>query len=165
LIIAPNSMFLDYISDVLPSLGVYGVESNTYIFWAKKVLGWDDSYIVSNQELKESKEFKGKSSFLSVLKSFLDDYEQELLDNLPFSRKEAVRQRYFELKEAHPHIALDERIRLSIERANLEQQFNKGYVGGYFEESRSSVSKKDLDLYLKKALSPTTIYKALFEDK
>ncbi len=166
LIIAPNKMFLDYISDVLPGLGVYGVESNTYIFWAKKVLGWDDSYIVSPDELKESKEFKGKSSFLKILKKFLDSYEQELLDNLPYSRKESVKQRYFELKEMHPHISLDERIRLSIERANLELQFNKGYVGAYFDESRREAPPtKDIDLYLKKALSPITVYKALFESK
>ena len=34
LIVAPNRMFLDYISDVLPSLGVSGVSTLTYLFWA-----------------------------------------------------------------------------------------------------------------------------------
>jgi len=42
LIIAPNSMFIDYISDVLPTLGVESIGRNTYLFWAKTVLNWDN---------------------------------------------------------------------------------------------------------------------------
>ncbi|MFA5623027.1 MAG: UvrD-helicase domain-containing protein, partial [Candidatus Dojkabacteria bacterium] len=54
LIIGPNKMFLDYITDVLPSLGIENVLANTYIFWAKSVLGWDNTYILhpSKEDLK-----------------------------------------------------------------------------------------------------------------
>lgn len=39
IIFAPNRMFLDYISDVLPELGVGDIRQNTFSDWAAEVLG------------------------------------------------------------------------------------------------------------------------------
>ncbi|QQE80138.1 UvrD-helicase domain-containing protein [Alicyclobacillus sp. SO9] len=40
-IFAPNEMFMDYISDVLPELGVGGVQQTTFTAWALKVLNYE----------------------------------------------------------------------------------------------------------------------------
>lgn len=163
LIIAPNKMFLDYISDVLPSLGVYGVESNTYIFWAKKVLSWDESHSISPTELLSSKEVKGSMEFLYLLKDFLNEYEDELLRDLKHPNRAAVERRYLELKEKYPQIALEERMLLSIERATLEEKLNRTHVGSYFSEESDTAISKEVRDYLKKMLSPLEIYRRFFE--
>lgn len=41
IIFAPNRMFLDYISDVLPELGVGNIAQSTFPDWAAEVLGVD----------------------------------------------------------------------------------------------------------------------------
>lgn len=42
IIFAPNQMFLDYISDVLPELGVGGVQQTTFAEWALGILSEND---------------------------------------------------------------------------------------------------------------------------
>lgn len=41
-IFAPNHMFIDYISEVLPELGVGDIQQNTFSDWAAEVLGLDE---------------------------------------------------------------------------------------------------------------------------
>lgn len=41
IIFAPNHMFIDYISEVLPELGVGDIQQSTYSDWAAKILGLD----------------------------------------------------------------------------------------------------------------------------
>ena len=111
-------MFLDYIADVLPSLGIDSVEANTYIFWAKNILGWDKTYVLhpSDEDL-EIKEYKGSLEFLDILDSYFEEFESELLESIPYSRKDIVRRRYYELKKTYPNITMDERLTLSLEYA------------------------------------------------
>lgn len=166
LLIAPNKMFLDYISEVLPSLGVFGIESNTYIFWAKKVLNWDDSYLLSPQTSLKSKEFKGGFAFIPLLKKYLEEYEEKVLESIPYSRKDSVQKRYYELKESFPQISVMERIKLALERAVLEKQFEKKTTGSFMGiDSISEELRKKIDAYVKRSFDPIKVYKSIFASK
>ena len=118
LIIAPNQMFIDYVSDVLPNLGVRKVETLTYLFWAKKILEWDDYYTVSTEEENlEFKEFKGSRDFIKILDKYFYDFEENLLENIPSSMAEVIADRYHQLKEEYSDIDMIERVSLATEYA------------------------------------------------
>jgi DNA helicase-2/ATP-dependent DNA helicase PcrA len=50
LVIAPNQIFIDYVSDVLPNLGVSKVDTETYLFLGKSVLDWNNRFTISNKK-------------------------------------------------------------------------------------------------------------------
>lgn len=163
LIIAPNKMFLDYISDVLPSLGVHGVETNTYMFWAKNILGWNDDYILyPGEENLEYKEFKGSLEFIKILDRYFEDYEEELLDNIPYSRKDVVRRRYYELKQTYPYITMIERLDLATEYAIAQKQF-KEQITGQFMGNRDTEIRREIKKYVNNKTKIVDIYRNLFK--
>jgi DNA helicase II / ATP-dependent DNA helicase PcrA len=165
LIIAPNKMFLDYISDVLPSLGIQHVEGNTYMFWAKNILGWNDTYTIhKGKEDLSIKEYKGSKSFISLLDTYFEDFESELLDNIPYSRRDTIRKRYYELKETYPYITMDERLNLSLEYTFAQKQFKQnrtGYIGGKTELEKKK--KIEISKYFKKMTIPIDLYRNMFK--
>ncbi|MFC4545062.1 HelD family protein [Paenactinomyces guangxiensis] len=98
IIFAPNQMFLDYISDVLPELGGGGVQQTTFTEWALQVLGgdlplqdqaerysgWFDHHKNSGQTEEELAYFKGSIRFLNLLKATLDHYEAAFVPKMGF---------------------------------------------------------------------------------
>jgi DNA helicase-2/ATP-dependent DNA helicase PcrA len=167
LIVAPNRMFLDYISDVLPNLGVSGVNTLTYLFWGKKVLDWDNRYTVSTEkENLEHKEYKGSLKFLKFLDEYFEEYEEEILDEIPYSRSDLVQRRYFELKEQFPNISMEERIHLSIDYAFAQKQFKDKRTGA-FDDTFDIENKKRKEIlsYVNKKLDPFRIYQNIFKKK
>ena len=165
LIIAPNQMFIDYVSDVLPDLGVEKVDTQTYLFWGKKVLGWNDNYILSpaNENL-EFKEFKGSLDFLTILDKYFEEFETNLLDNIPYSRKERIRKRYYELKSEFSNIDMEERLNLSVDYAFAAKQFElakDGYVDTYFNDDTEK--RKEILNYFNKNVNIYSLYKKLFK--
>lgn len=165
LIIGPNKVFLDYISDVLPSLGIEHVEGNTYMFWAKNILGWDNSYtIYPKGEDLTIKEFKGSKEYIDILDSYFEEFESDLLENIPYTRKEIIRRRYYELKETHPFITMDERLMLSLEYAFVQKQFKGKIVGSFFKESDSDIEKrKEIVKYFNRMTLPIEVYRNMFK--
>jgi DNA helicase-2/ATP-dependent DNA helicase PcrA len=167
LIVAPNRMFLDYISDVLPNLGVSGVETLTYLFWGKKVLGWDNRYTVSTEkENLEFKEYKGSIKFLKFLDKYFDEYEEKLLDEIPYSRSDLIERRYYELKRQYPLISMEERINLSIDYAFAQKQFQNRQTGA-FDDSFDIENEKRREIlkYVNRSLDPFRIYQNIFKNK
>ncbi len=165
LIIGPNKMFLDYIADVLPSLGVDRVETNTYMFWAKNILGWNNTYILhqSSEDLK-IKEYKGSLEFIDILDSYFEEFESELLDSIPYSRSDIVRKRYYELKETYPYITMDERLDLALEFAFAQKQFKEMKTGSYMDSSYSDIEKKkEISKYFDKNTLPIEVYRNMFK--
>lgn len=159
LIIAPNKVFLDYISDVLPSLGVSNIEANTYLFWAKKILGWDSRYIIHSIDTNlSSRAFKGDMKYLELLREFFDSYEAQLLKDLPLARSKIVANRYYELKRNHPHISMKERIDLALEYSFVQKQFNSQLVGSYMRGDDNREKKKKVRDYVKKKTDVYRIY-------
>lgn len=115
LILGPNSIFMDYISQVLPSLGEVGVRQETFLGFAMKEIGEAidvmpyEEYlekIVSNDEIMVEKE-KYKNSFKFI--EDLDAYIEKLSND------------YFKIK---PVTFFGEEI-VSVEEIN--ELFNKHY--------------------------------------
>ena len=165
LIIGPNKVFLDYISDVLPSLGIEHVETNTYLFWAKNVLGWDNKYtIYSGKEDLEIKEFKGSKQFIDIIDSYFEEFESDLLENIPYIRKEIIRERYYELKETHPLITMDERLTLALEYAFVQKQFKEKITGSFKDkDGYDTEKKKEISRYFNRNTLPIEIYRDMFK--
>ncbi len=168
LVIAPNKMFLDYISDVLPSLGVEQIEKGTYISFAQKVLDWNDKYIMStSKDDLEVKKFKGSKQFIKIVQKYLDDFEKDILNKLPTENfKNEITERYYYLKKENPSLNMLERFELSIGYAFAQRKFRKqeraNFLGG---DDLNTEKEKELKQYAKKRLKPFSFYKKLFKFK
>jgi DNA helicase-2/ATP-dependent DNA helicase PcrA len=158
-------MFIDYVSDVLPDLGVERVDTQTYIFWGKRALGWGDNYVLSPMaEDLEIKEYKGSVEFLGILDKYFETFESDLLSNIPYSRKERISRRYYELKEEFPNIDMEERLSLSVDYAFASKQFEiakSGYVDTYFSDDIEK--KKEILSYFNRSVNIYSLYKKLFK--
>ena len=165
LVIGPNKMFLDYIADVLPSLGIESVEANTYIFWAKNILGWDKTYVLHpSEEDLDIKEYKGSLEFIDILDSYFEEFESDLLESIPYSRKDIVRRRYYELKETYPNITMDERLTLSLEYAFAQKQFREKKTGFLTDtHDMDNSKKKEILKYFNNSTLPIEVYRNMFK--
>lgn len=166
LIIAPNQMFIDYVSDVLPNLGVRKVETLTYLFWARKVLDWNRYYIISNEpENNEFKELKGSLEFLDILENHFEAFEKKLLEKIPSYIKEAISARYYELKKNFADIDMFERVSLATEYAFAQRKFSQYRTGKIdFKEKFVEDTKKKILEYFRKNCDAYSLYKNLFKE-
>ncbi len=164
LIIAPNQMFIDYVSDVLPNLGVKKVDTLTYLFWAKKVLGLDQYYTISpEKDNLEIKEFKGSIDYINILDRYFDDFEGNLLDNIPSTIRYSIKDRYYYSKETYKNINMAERIQLAIEYAFAQRSFKKYREGGInIKDQGQEKIKEEIGRFVKKSTNIFEIYKGLF---
>lgn len=165
LIIAPNKMFLDYISDVLPSLGVNEINKNTYLFWAKSILGWDDKFVASDVvDDLEVKEFKGSYKFMKLIDRFFDEYEEDLFEKLPDNEKYIIKARYKELSKSDVKMSLAERVLLSAEYVFTSRQFKKRILGNFMGNLvKENERMKKVRDYIKKKTDVYTLYKEMFK--
>ncbi|MGP4082307.1 HelD family protein [Pseudalkalibacillus sp. R45] len=93
IIFAPNRMFLDYISNVLPELGVGGIQQTTFNEWAVEVQEEQITVSDGRDELesifssrsngaimtRESGRLKGSLAYKSVIEDALDDFEKKMI--------------------------------------------------------------------------------------
>lgn len=112
LVLAPNKLFLDYIGDVLPELGVTGIVQRTFEEIAKEILGVkckiytkeqklshilesneEIKYIVNASKVKNSMTFKEiMDRYLTLITNLDADIESITVDNyILFDRKEIRR--------------------------------------------------------------------------
>ncbi len=98
LILAPNPLFLDFISGVLPDLGVDKVEQTTYAGFLGNWLGLkaeslgtplkaDDAFAMTKDRfeyMRLTARSKGSSAFCEALKEFLKAYEKRLVPEESF---------------------------------------------------------------------------------
>jgi DNA helicase-2/ATP-dependent DNA helicase PcrA len=184
MILAPNTMFLDYISGVLPELGVGHVEQTTFIEWAMQLLG-------GQMKLSEQAEgaewfslhatrpviddhtsgrFKGSLQFKETMVRFLREYEQHYLQDIDYEPwdgqmldKRLIRQ-WFDQEYGHyPLAARRERLIGRMKRW-LDMQLAE-IADPNKRKERSKTAKQRLQAYLKKhpEIVPMTIYRSLFE--
>lgn len=83
LILGPNSIFMDYISEVLPSLGESGAKQNTFLDFALDLLDIDEVLTlkeVMEKILKGDEEFSKDIAYKASLyyKNYLDNYIENL---------------------------------------------------------------------------------------
>ncbi len=92
IIFAPNRMFLDYISNVLPELGVGGIQQTTFAEWAKEILGGTFKVIDDSSHLEsyfekgtivengmEPGKLKGSLKYLQATEDVFLKYEKNLV--------------------------------------------------------------------------------------
>jgi DNA helicase-2/ATP-dependent DNA helicase PcrA len=184
MILAPNTMFLDYISGVLPELGVGHVEQTTFIEWAMQLLGGQ----VKLSEQAEGAEwfslhatrpviddhtagrFKGSLQFKEMMVRFLRAYEQHYLQDIDYEPwdgqlldKRLIRQ-WFDQEYGHyPLAARRERLIGRMKRW-LDMQL-ADIADPNKRKERSKTAKQRLQAYVKKhpEIVPMTIYRSLFE--
>ncbi|CAM4379457.1 helicase UvrD [Bacillus manliponensis] len=96
IIFAPNSLFLDYISSVLPELGVGDIKQTTFQDWALRTLEDAVSLKDTTKQLQQAfsverdedsimiRKQKGTISFQQFIKEQLDQFEETLLPTKDF---------------------------------------------------------------------------------
>ncbi|MFC7062930.1 RNA polymerase recycling motor HelD [Halobacillus seohaensis] len=96
MILAPNHLFIDYISEVLPELGVDQIKQTTFIDYVQKSLGKKINIIHPDEKLlqllegdqedltKWASSFKGSMEFKQVIDQFINDLETEFKVDVPF---------------------------------------------------------------------------------
>ncbi|MDW7674475.1 MAG: RNA polymerase recycling motor HelD [Bacillota bacterium] len=108
MIMAPNSLFLNYISEVLPELGVERVKQTTYIDFCYELLGLkykltkpEEKLILlleaeqkgNNDEaelIRWAAAFKGSLEFKAIIDAYIADAEQTMLPQEDFALEEYI---------------------------------------------------------------------------
>lgn len=132
IVFAPNRMFLDYISEVLPELGVGDIQQTTFEDWALSVL--KENIILSDrkQELidwfdpntnHEGQNPKGSYLFLQDIEARLKEYETNFFPNKGFTAWESkhlsaeeIGNWFYEEYKHYPLMKRKERVMARIKR-------------------------------------------------
>ncbi|WEK54481.1 MAG: UvrD-helicase domain-containing protein [Candidatus Cohnella colombiensis] len=185
IIFAPNAMFLDYISGVLPELGVGDVRQTTFADWALDVL--EDSVKLASSategnrwfalakhrpELNEDTpgRFKGSLVYKKWLEQQLRQFEDNFLPNLPFEAwdgcklsSEMIRE-WFEVE--YHHYPLAKRRERLAGRINRWLEMQLADIGDpKVRKEKSKISKQRLRTFMKKFPEVTALgfYRNLFD--
>ncbi|OPH57478.1 DNA helicase UvrD [Paenibacillus ferrarius] len=187
IIFAPNSMFLDYISGVLPELGVGNIGQSTFTDWALDVL--DQEVKLADQALTlqtwfslGSKRppvddhapgrFKGAIAFKHYLDECLTKFEESYVPQADFSPWEgiklpitSIREWFFVENKHYPLVKRRERVVARIKRW-MEMQLDKIWEQSKKKELKKKAAQR-LRTYLTSWPEHTafTFYKMLFADK
>lgn len=93
MIIAPNKMFINYISEVLPELGVEAVKQTTFIEFMESLLGKKYKLVDTSKKLMQlidqgqtdeaniiwASRFKGSMSYKEIIDNYIKDIEAEYI--------------------------------------------------------------------------------------
>lgn len=184
IIFAPNLMFLNYISDVLPELGVGNIQQNTFPEWAMNLLQLDAALANPSEVLSHwfgslderpdltddvSGRFKGSIRFMHVLDRCLDRIEAHTVPEIDFIPWEGAVLPYQTIHvwfyEEYKHYALAKRKERVIARINrwIEMELKKEHSKAKHKEHRTKSTQR-LKAYAKKwpDFDPLPIYRAIF---
>ena len=85
LILGPNDIFIDYISDVLPTLGESGIKQETFVGFAYNEIGLNEGIIdfpsyledvlKGNEEVIDKIKYKSSKEFIEFLDKKVEEYE------------------------------------------------------------------------------------------
>ncbi|MDP4088445.1 MAG: RNA polymerase recycling motor HelD [Bacillota bacterium] len=113
LIIAPNNLFINYISEVLPELGVENVQQSTFVDFMNSLLGKTLKLTDSNEKLmyiihhpgeeetgliKWASAFKGSMEFKEIVEDYMRDIELNFVPEVDFSIGGRVLMTYGEMR-------------------------------------------------------------------
>ncbi|WP_206915525.1 HelD family protein [Alicyclobacillus suci] len=99
-IFAPNAMFVDYISEVLPELGVGGIQQTTFANWALRILDYEVGLGDVSHRLRDwfglkeagarraqyrDVEQQGSLAFRDALANYLTEFEKTCVPELDFT--------------------------------------------------------------------------------
>ncbi|MBP1904882.1 DNA helicase-2/ATP-dependent DNA helicase PcrA [Paenibacillus turicensis] len=185
MIFAPNMMFIDYISEVLPELGVGDIGQGTFMDWASQLLeldevavddssvwtNWFDQNHVKHERGDEqlSGRFKGSIQFKNLIDEAIVSLDTLCVPKLSFepwdgavlSYEEIVA--WFEGEYRHYPIAKrKERVLARIHRW-IEMELKKSMSANELKERKKKAQQRE-KAYAKKwpELTPLAIYQELF---
>ena len=174
IIFAPNRLFLDYIADVLPELGVGGIQQTTFNDWAMQQL--DSALKLQQQEdqktewlemgisetVKHEVRYKGSLQFMTNIKNALQVFDTQIipdqsLELLPFDQLESttIQQWYYNDYKHYPYSKRNERLQNRIK--NWIEDTLKTYGDPKEKRSLKSKANQKLRTYMKKHLNQTPL--------
>lgn len=188
-IFAPNMMFIDYISEVLPELGVGDIQQCTFVDWAAKVIGletvpsdgslglrrWFDDEARNAGSQKEPiypGRYKGSIEFKELLDDYLLRIEAECVPQLdfePWDGKRLSRNEIMEWFEGeykyYPVARRKERVLARIHRW-VEMELKKSPSAAALKERKKKAQQRE-KAYAKKwpDLDSLQLYRNLFQVK
>lgn len=186
IIFAPNDMFLDYISDVLPELGVGNIQQRTFADWAMELLEPDASLADPAErhaywfgspdrrpELNDSVSgrYKGSIRFRTLIDRCLAYAEERAVPEADYSPWDGAVLPYATIREwfhtEYKHYALakrKERVMARIARWTEMELKNEQSKAELKEKKKKSAQR--IKAYAKKwtELDAFSFYKAIFTD-
>lgn len=186
IIFAPNHMFLDYISDVLPELGVGGIQQQTFADWAAKLLDiqltpqdqletmsyWlerDPRQGTPNIDDHVSGRYKGSLKLMTLIKECVMTLEAGALPDEDFSPwdgavlpRETIAEWYFKEYRPYPLAKRKERVLTRIHRW-VEMELKKAPSAAAMKERKKKAAQREKSYAGKwPKFEPLTLYKQLF---
>ncbi|WP_372812813.1 ATP-binding domain-containing protein [Paenibacillus sp.] len=185
IIFAPNRMFLDYISGVLPELGVGHIQQTTFTDWALELLEDEVSLADSGERLNRwfqvgadrpaaddtaPGRFKGSIRYMHWIDSMLKAYEAQAVPTEPFSPWEgkklpaAIVKQWYDVENKHePLMKRRERVLARMKRW-AEMELDKVWEVHLRKEYKKKLTTR-LREYGKRwtAYSPFAFYKELVQ--
>ncbi|MFC4775259.1 HelD family protein [Paenibacillus sp. GCM10023252] len=184
IIFAPNRMFLDYISGVLPELGVGDIQQTTFAEWSLEQLpdavslrsseetlnDWFEQHRSAEEMAQASGRLLGSLAFKAVVDKRLEELESYLVPEVPFEPLVGFRLRPSTIQEWYdtdygdePLMKKRERLASRIRRW-LESELK---TRGVTDKKIRSAATAKLNAYVKKIPSFTALqlYLSLFVGK
>ncbi|PZE21776.1 HelD family protein [Paenibacillus xerothermodurans] len=186
IIFAPNRMFLDYISSVLPELGVGHIQQTTFADWALDLLDHEPELADQAERLRywfqtgahrpviddtAPGRWKGSTRFLHWLDEVLGQYERMAVPDSDFTpwdgadtlRAQMIRQWYDVENKHEPLMKRRERVIARIKRW-MDMQSDKVWAAQLKKECKKKGAAR-LRQYTKlwKEYSPLGFYRELFQ--
>lgn len=167
LIIAPNKFFLDYISAILPDLGVDDVTQLTFEDFAKKIIGKEVKVESSNSKLADivnngknvndivqrTSRFKSSLEYKKMLDEYLQDTQFGFLPNDDLKIGDIVILSREKLKEGfnkqfyRPETPIEERFKNYVRRIGTFIENNQEMIENLIREKRKAeVARLDKNL-------------------
>ncbi|APQ60768.1 Helicase IV [Paenibacillus polymyxa] len=184
-IFAPNHMFLDYISDVLPELGVGNIQQSTFADWALDLLGldlpladpaetlsyWFESGSLRKESMDEAPgRFKGSVHFMELLQAFVERLEPISVPEGDFSPWDGavlpqaeILNWFNEEYKPYPLAKRKERVLARVHRW-IEMELKKSPSAAALKERKKKAGTRE-KAYAKKwpQYDALTLYKQLFQ--
>ncbi|MEK3731364.1 UvrD-helicase domain-containing protein [Paenibacillus sp. FSL M8-0334] len=186
IIFAPNLMFLDYISDVLPELGVGDIQQRTFADWAAEQL---DIHVTSQDRLETmaqwfegdprlgtpdvdghtSGRYKGSLELMKLIQTCVETLEAGALPGDDFSPwdgavlpRETIAEWYFKEYRPYPLAKRKERVLTRIHRW-VEMELKKSPSAAVMKERKKKAAQREKSYAGKwPKFEPLALYKMLF---
>ncbi|WP_442601293.1 HelD family protein [Paenibacillus sp. KN14-4R] len=185
IIFAPNHMFLNYISEVLPELGVGNIQQGTFPDWAMNLLDLEATLAPSTSLLSYwfgsldkrpelhndvSGRYKGSTRFMHLIDHCIRRLEENSVPQTDFSPWEGADLPYETIRvwfdEEYKHYALAKRKDRVMARINrwVEMELKKIYSAAQLKENKKKAAQR-MKSYANKwpNFDALMVYKTIFQ--
>lgn len=185
IIFAPNHMFLDYISDVLPELGVGDIQQRTFADWASELLDvsmtagdtsetlgfWFETVTGGTPDIDDNVRgrYKGSLRLMNLIQRCVESLETTALPEGDFSpwdgavlRQETIAEWFNEEYKPYPLAKRKERVLARLHRW-VEMELKKSSSQAVLKERKKKAAQREKSYGGKwPKFEPLMLYKQLF---